>query len=576
MKLIKFRIQNFRSIEDTETVILSKDGITTLVGQNESGKSSILKGLNVLQSLVVEEDDIREETKNPIFIYWFHLDETNELKKILDEAQSQCPAELGIEQQFLTTSDMVSLQAEWDISTKKFSFTINDSCDLGKFIQSYTCEEVLLTQFDLWTKTFIVAFCSKIPKFILFENNILPNKIYLEQLLRSESNVNGYLATLNFLNAVNLDIKDLDTVKADDRKLENIQDKINSLLTSKLDAFWSQYLMEQEKIRLEFVLKLEPKTQKYYLSFWAKDSSGTYTLSQRSSGAQWFISFFLAIMATQNKQDTSSTVLLIDEPGIYLHPVAQKDILNLLEQSKTKMQVIYSTHSPFLIDLQYLNRLLIVERLPLSGNGGSHTQVNTPQKVASSNTDALLPLYSKLGIDITQLSFIIKSKTILVEELSAFYYLQGFIKLLNKDFTINILPATGADNIPFLANLAIGLGLDFIIILDNDKKGKGVEKALIKEHLIEADKIIPIEGDGIEDLFEPIDFKKISECCTIDFEQDESPSVYCKKNKLSKPLVAKTFKVNVEEHTLALEDLSDSSKKRIERLIQKIEHFITM
>src|SRR5882672_10525966 len=46
MELIKFRITNFRSINDSGEV--SVDKLTALVGRNESGKSNLLLGLETL------------------------------------------------------------------------------------------------------------------------------------------------------------------------------------------------------------------------------------------------------------------------------------------------------------------------------------------------------------------------------------------------------------------------------------------------------------------------------------------------------------------------------------------------
>lgn len=577
MKIVEFRIQNFRSIEDTAIVSLSNDGITTLVGQNESGKSSILKGLYALAIRQIDNDDIRSGEQFPIITYVIQFDDQNEFEKIIDSSKP-------LTEEFKTTllgtynnNDMITLIFSWNNKDKNFDIDLEESCSLGTYLLAYKPEDGKAEEFNQWHIRFLEAFYEDFPDIILFENDILPNKIYLDQLIKKESNTNGYQAVLNFLKASNTQLETLEKIKNNDRQIEELKDRINKMLNSELDQFWSQYLGEKEKIRLHFDLRAEPNTNRYYLSFWAKDLSGTFTLAQRSSGAKWFISFFLAFLAVKNsntKLSTSNTVLLIDEPGIYLHPTAQKDILGLLEQNKTNMQIIYSTHSPFLIDTNHLNRLLVVERVSLAESLGTQTKLLTLQQLSSCSTDALLPLHSKLGMEITQTPFITGKKSIILEELSALYYIQGFNKLFDMQLEMNILPATGADNLPLLTNLAIGLGLDFVVIFDNDKKGQDIQKRLMRDQLLKESQMILVDGAGIEDLFEPIDFKKISKC-QINFSKDEKPSSYCKRCKLSKPIIAKDFKVQIENNQLSKKDLNKESLKKIERLMKRISNFIS-
>ena len=65
MKLISFRIKNFRSIKDTNWHDLAHDNITCLIGQNESGKTSILEGLKAFYDGVLIEDMLRSDLSLP-------------------------------------------------------------------------------------------------------------------------------------------------------------------------------------------------------------------------------------------------------------------------------------------------------------------------------------------------------------------------------------------------------------------------------------------------------------------------------------------------------------------------------
>lgn len=78
-------------------------------------------------------------------------------------------------------------------------------------------------------------------------------------------------------------------------------------------------------------------------------------LEHRSTGLQWFLSFFLVFLhEAEGAHD--NCVLLLDEPGHSLHPLAQRDLSAFFEGLAATNQIIYTTHSPFLVDADRLAR----------------------------------------------------------------------------------------------------------------------------------------------------------------------------------------------------------------------------
>ena len=78
-------------------------------------------------------------------------------------------------------------------------------------------------------------------------------------------------------------------------------------------------------------------------------------LEHRSTGLQWFLSFFLVFLH-EARGAHENCVLLLDEPGHSLHPLAQRDLSAFFDGLAAKNQIIYTTHSPFLVDADRLAR----------------------------------------------------------------------------------------------------------------------------------------------------------------------------------------------------------------------------
>ena len=210
--------------------------------------------------------------------------------------------------------------------------------------------------------------------------------------------------------------------------------------------------------------------------------------SIRSHGFQWFLSFYINFTAG-SKGEFKNTVILLDDLGIYLHPSGQKDLLNILEKIAESNQFILSTHSPFMIDREKLNRIKIISK-----NDPKGTLIE--EKHWNSKGDALELIRASIGMKIGDSLFTTK-KNLLVEGYSDELIFEAMCKLCSKkekDYVdtskVSIFPVNGADKMPFFATTCKKENLKFLVLLDYDSEGRKVSKELKEQFDIKNQNII--------------------------------------------------------------------------------------
>ncbi len=415
-----------------------------------------------------------------------------------------------------------------------------------------------------------------IPEFVMFEDfsSLLPNRIDLEDILSGNIAVEGYKAARNFLEVAGLD-EDFFR-ESNSRILKQKIEKLNKDLTIDFQDFWRQRIGRHNKITINFELEhydhTHPDKSGFpYLEFWVKDRQERLYPKQRSRGVRWFLSFYLELKAAISHKDFKGKVLLIDEPGLSLHARAQEDVLKVFEHIKEKIQVIYTTHSPHLIDIRKLYRLLAVQR-NIHNDENSESVVFDAKSLTSASADTLSPIYTLMGSRLSEQQFIQKKNNIILEDLTNYYYFSAFYSLLGYPSEAFFLPATDVSNVQTLVNLLMGWGLDFIVVADESPAGVKTYEDLKKsvygnDDTRTREKVILMEGfQGVEDLFSTLDFKKFVLHRRIGIP--ESNSDFVNDNKLSRTLLASNFLKSVQE--LKITDFDEETRENIERVFQAI------
>jgi predicted ATP-dependent endonuclease of OLD family len=335
------------------------------------------------------------------------------------------------------------------------------------------------------------------PVFIYFEDyGVLDSAVYLprfiEDVLASphDPRVRTINAMFKHVNLPAQEIADLgreettDAVKAgtapDEAMIARDQERkekraifLNAAsldITNRFSAWW-----QQRRHAIDY------QADGPYFRIWISDDRRPgvkLELESRSKGFQWFFSFYLVFLV-ESEEGHKDAVLLLDEPGLHLHPTAQQELISFFEKLAETNQIVYSTHSPFLIDAQHIHRVRPVVE---SEDGISHVS----QEVWPADRDTIFPLQAAAGYQMMQELFKHK-KNVLVEGLSDYLYIQAFSLALiargkpGLPDEIHIVPCGGAKNVSPIASLFLGETIRPLVLLDADDAGRGRKGSLLKD-----------------------------------------------------------------------------------------------
>lgn len=218
------------------------------------------------------------------------------------------------------------------------------------------------------------------------------------------------------------------------------------------------------------------------------------------------------------KRRQERLVLLFDEPGLSLHGRAQGDLLHYFEQElKPHHQLLYTTHSPFMVDPTRFERVRIVQDRAIDADFEAEEDTigtEVTSEVLDATSDSLFPLQGALGYEINQTLFV-GPNSLVVEGVSDLIYIQLMSMLLRDrgsaglDAGWTVTPVGGADKVPtFVALLGAQSNLNMAVLIDYQKKDRQRIENLYKRKLLRkrnlltyADFLDKSEAD-VEDMFD--------------------------------------------------------------------------
>lgn len=344
-----------------------------------------------------------------------------------------------------------------------------------------------------------------VPRFIYFTDvDIIEDTVTISEF---QLNKEKHKTLENLFTLGNLDVDKL----AKDSLYERLSATglASTVITGLVNSFWTQ-----EKVRVSIGID----GNNLIVSI-ADEVGALDPPSRRSKGFQWFLSFYINF-TVGSKSEFRNTVLLLDDPGVYLHPIGQGDLKKTLEELSKSNQIVFATHSPFMVHIDNLERIRIVNKK----SDGIGTELL--EKYWISDFDALAPLRAAMGVKLGDVPFS-SVKNLIVEGQEDLLYLEAMVsyfKRTNRKPVINlsrilILPANGADKVPFYATFLMREGRKILVVLDYDTKGRNVRKMLIDNLIITEDQIVTVEqakvaynaGEEVEteDLFDPDFYKHV-------------------------------------------------------------------
>lgn len=271
------------------------------------------------------------------------------------------------------------------------------------------------------------------------------------------------------------------TERADQRSLSAVLLDMGRLLTSTIFEGWDR-IFGRKPTAQEVQLTAEDDEGKPYLELKIKGPDGYYDLSERSLGFRWFFMFLLMTQFHEADDDGPQSLFLLDEPASNLHSTAQAELLKSFERLTEKCYLVYTTHSHHLIDVRWLDSAYVVKNAALGTDFseyltqrvGAATSISATayrQFVAEhpDQTSYFQPVLDLLDYQPSRLEPV--PDVVLVEGKSDFYLLRYAAEVLALNNDLKLVPGTGAGALDPLIRLHIGWGKSFVILIDGDAEG---------------------------------------------------------------------------------------------------------
>lgn len=549
MKLKTVQVTNFKSIDDSSIVKITD--ITCLVGKNESGKTSFLRALHKLNPVSgISRDFSLLDYPRKNYALYKKKHETNPAQVVLAEFELEDNEIDTLEQSFgagILPSRLVKCSKNYKNQTG-FDFVLDEaapvrhrvnSSDLPtgireRALQCKNLKELAglldemadrppsMEQFRLT----IVPEASKdlrgdiestllgwMPEFLYFDDySAMKGRISIQQLkvTRDQKKLSDSDRTfLSLLSLLDAKLEDFEIEQNYDRLKAELEAASNRI-TDEVFRFWKQ----NRQLEVEFDISQAnpqdpaPLNQGTILHVRIKNNRHRVTVpfDDRSRGFIWFFSFLAYFQQFEEKK--SDVILLLDEPGLSLHAMAQGDFLGFIEERLApNHQVLYTTHSPFMIDANRLERVRTVQD---EDNKGTVVSDN----VLRNDKDTVFPLQAALGFELAQTLFV-GPNCLLVEGPSDLIYL----KILSEACAAQgmdgldprwvLVPVGGADKISTFVSLLGGQKLNIAVLMDVSNRDQQriqnlQSNALLgKSSLIQLSEITGAKESDIEDIFEP-------------------------------------------------------------------------
>jgi AAA15 family ATPase/GTPase len=554
MLLQKLQIENFKSVEDS--TMFSVGGVTCLVGKNESGKTTLLQALYKLNPAEEDAADfdalveyprrhwseykerMKEKPDNVVTTVWQltakEIEEFNEAvgaEAIKSDSvtvkkgyNNETVVDFGFDHPAVIAASLAASTLHDEEKQKLKGATV-----IGDYIKALKDnssrserEEALLTklnqQFPNGTgKAFADSFIEKrLPKIIYFSTYYtLPGQVALTQLVLRQNQKNlqesdrVFLALLDMAGTTPKDISGAGKFEELVAELEAVSNR----LSRDIFKYWTQNQHLKINFRFDAARPQDPapfnEGYVFRTRIWNERHGVSVGFDERSSGFIWFFSF-LVWFSQVRKIYGENLLILLDEPALNLHARAQADLLRYInEKLKPSYQVIYTTHSPWMIDNNNLLGTRTVE--DVSTKDGEVLGTKVSEDVLSVDPDTLFPLQGALGYDIAQ-SLFIGEHNLLVEGSSDLLYLKWFSRELEKrkreglDRRWVISPVGGVDKVASFVALFGGKNLHIAVFTDLSKGQKAKikslkESSLLKQgHVFTADMFTKEDEADIEDM----------------------------------------------------------------------------
>jgi hypothetical protein len=353
----------------------------------------------------------------------------------------------------------------------------------------------------------------RLPRLAYFaDHDAMPGTVSIPSLIRRRDTGElnrGERALLSLLALADLRPEEFLRAERHEQLIRELENAANAL-TDEVFAYWSQ--SDQLDVNLA-ILPTAQNTSRAVeegpiLQVRLRDRRhrASVPFDERSRGFVWFFSFLAYVTELENSEQ--DLILLLDEPGLFLHGRAQQDLLRLItERLAPRHQVIYTTHSPFMISPDHLRQLrTVIDR--------RNTGTTVSADFALADGDTTAPLATAMALKLSR-TLLTGKHTLLVDSPSDLIHLDVLSGILEAhgrpglDRRWSTTPMGGARRLATLTALLGTTHLSAAILVNSDTEENAAmielrdRGQLGKRCLVEIGEFIGRKDADVEDLYEP-------------------------------------------------------------------------
>ncbi len=543
MKYTRFTITNYKGIPQIALDLSKKphSNIFTLVGLNESGKTSILEAINLFHHGIDKEKahtlipKSRQYQFNESISVEAELEfEDEEIKTISAYLQkhhkfivTEFDKILTIKKSYHFVRSVPAPEKQW----QKKTWTI----DLyGKTKQAKSIKTLHSWKKTVWDDIVSLIKEKYLPKILYYQDFLFqfPEKIYLEEFEDEGKEQKEYRGVLqDILHSIDPGLsveKDLlERMQNKDQKshkeaigqlLLKMSAKLNRDILNNWDAIFEGTQKKQVDVSWDSEID-KTNVQRYFIELKIQQGSASYSINDRSLGFRWFFSFLIFTAFRRSRvSDPGETLFLLDEPASNLHQRSQQKLLQSLEGIVSNCKLIYSTHSHHLIDPKWLAGTYIVRNKAINYDNPEEADVIETDIDAilyknfvadhPNEEDHFKPILDALEYTPSKLELV--TPVVFTEGKNDYYAFKYIAEvILEGKYNLNFYPGAGVDKYDSPFRLYIAWNKNFIALFDADGGGHNAKNRYIKDIGAEiSDKIYTLEdienkwsGKETEDLF---------------------------------------------------------------------------
>ena len=563
MKYIKFTINSYKGIPKIELDLSRKptSNIFTLVGLNESGKTSMLEAIYLFQNDISRENAHTLIPKSRQYRFDGAISIEAELE--LDEKEAESiKNHLQKKYRFYLTeaSRIIKIKKQYEfkgsvpLPEKDWRTTFWTIDFIGKTKQAKGPKRLYGWKREAWNDVIEIIKEEYLPRIIYYPDFLFkfPEKIYLEPVPREGAEQEEYRSVIqDILDSIGNSLtveKDLlermnnksekSYKEALDQLLLKISSKLNDDILKKWDEIFGGTQKKEVNVSCDSDTD-EAGNIRHFIELKIKQGSDSYSINDRSLGFRWFFSFLIFTAFRKSRSsDPGETLFLLDEPASNLHQRSQQKLLQSLESIVSDCKLIYSTHSHHLINPKWLTGTYIVRNKAIN--------YNNPEEVDTTETDISAIPYRNFvaqypdeedhfkpildALQYTPSKLEVVPSTIFTEGKNDYYIFKYVSEVLLKNkYNLYFYPGAGVDKYADPFRLYLAWIRNFVALFDSDKGGFEARKRYIEEIGPDvANRIFTLQDVNkswknfeTEDLFSEAERIRIIKSCFSDHEKKD-------------------------------------------------------